>query len=230
MRQNILRKLLKLFLPAGIKKMLLIYVWNPADLKKRYPKSFIGSPITANPLYLELEDNTRIHDEFMLISCEGKVVIKKYSEISVRACFVPGSHIPLVGHPQCLSGLHINDTSSTIMIEEDCWVGAEVMFLQKAHLGRGCVVGANSTITNSIPPYAVVAGTPAKIIAVRFSIDQILEHESLLYPENEQYSRSKLQEIFNTYFKDMRVIGVSNISEEDAKSLSEARISLGLAH
>lgn len=228
MKNHILRKIFKILLPAGISKLLLVYVWNPKDLRKKYPTSFIGSPITANPQFLELEDYTRIHDEFMLISCEGKVIVKKYSEISVRACFVPGSHIPLIGHPQCLSGLHLNDTSSSIVIEEDCWIGADVTFLQKARVGRGAVVGAKTIITKPIPPYAVVVGSPAKIIGVRFSKEQILKHESILYDEKERFSESEIDELFTNFYSDLRVIGTSKISEEDAIKLSDARKSIGL--
>lgn len=228
MKNHILRKIFKILLPAGVSKLFLVYIWNPKDLRKKYPNSFIGSPITANPQFLELEDYTRIHDEFMLISCEGKVIIKKYSEISVRACFVPGSHIPLIGHPQCLSGLHINDTSSTIVIEEDCWIGADVTFLHKSRVGRGAVVGAKSIVTRPIPPYAVVAGSPVKIIGVRFSKEQIMKHESILYDEMERFSESEIDELFNNYFMGLKVIGTSEISEENAIKLSEARKSIGL--
>jgi acetyltransferase-like isoleucine patch superfamily enzyme len=54
-----------------------------------------------------------------------------------------------------------------ITIEDDCWVGANVTFLDGAHVGRGCVIGAGSVVKGTIPPYSVIAGAPAKVLRSR---------------------------------------------------------------
>jgi tetrahydrodipicolinate N-succinyltransferase len=41
-------------------------------------------------------------------------------------------------------------------------------------LHNGCVVGAGSVVTKDVPPYAIVAGNPARIIKYRFD-DNIIE-------------------------------------------------------
>lgn len=51
-----------------------------------------------------------------------------------------------------------------IVIESDSWLGARVIVLRGAHIGRGAVIGANSVVTGNIPPYAVAVGTPARVI------------------------------------------------------------------
>ena len=66
-------------------------------------------------------------------------------------------------------------------------------------LGRGCIVGACSMINKPIPPYAVVVGSPAKIVGVKFSIEQILKHEEILYPKEERLTREYLEELFIKY-------------------------------
>jgi acetyltransferase-like isoleucine patch superfamily enzyme len=71
-----------------------------------------------------------------------------------------------------LEGEEATDTPSrrqggTIRIEEDCWIGCgAVIVCEQGELiiGRHSVVGANSLITRSIPPYSVVAGNPAMIV------------------------------------------------------------------
>lgn len=225
---NYIRKAIRLLMPPGIIKLLIEYFWTPNDLRKKYPKSQIGSPLHLNPSFLELEECTRIQDEVMIISCDGKVKIKKYSAIGARSCFIPGTHIPTVGLPQWFSRLHINDVASIIEIGEDCWIGADTLMLNKAKVGRGAVIGSRSLVTKPIPPYAVVAGSPAKIIAVRFSKEQILKHESILYDEKERFSEMEIDELFANFYSGLRVIGTSEISEEDAIILSEARKSIGL--
>lgn len=51
-----------------------------------------------------------------------------------------------------------------IVIEDDAWLGARVIVLRGAHIGRGAVVGANSVVTGTIPPYSVAVGSPARVI------------------------------------------------------------------
>jgi len=54
-----------------------------------------------------------------------------------------------------------------IRIEDNCWIGSCVTFLDGAHLSSGCVVGAGSVVRGQFPPNAVLAGVPAKLIKYR---------------------------------------------------------------
>lgn len=58
-------------------------------------------------------------------------------------------------------------TRKGIVVEDDCWVGANVTFLDGAHVGHGCVVAAGSVVRGSIPPRSIIGGVPAKIIRER---------------------------------------------------------------
>lgn len=71
--------------------------------------------------------------------------------------------------------------------------------LAGVHIGRGCTIGAGAVVTKSMPPYCVCVGVPAKPIKMKWTIEQILEHESKLYDERERYSREELTQIFNKY-------------------------------
>lgn len=51
-----------------------------------------------------------------------------------------------------------------IVIEDDVWICDKVSILGGVHIGKGCVIGANSVVTKSFPPYCIIAGVPAKII------------------------------------------------------------------
>lgn len=225
---QLIRKVLRSVLPPGAIKILMDYFWAHNDLAKKYPKSMIGNPLFLNPAFIELAPYTKLHDNVRIISCKGKVYVKKFSAIAAGTCFIPGTHIPTVGLPQCLSGLHINDQATNIIIHEDCWIGAECMFLQHAEIGRGAIVGARSVVTKTLPPYSVIAGSPAKIIAARFNIEQIMAHEQLLYPEHERLSRTYLEELFDTHYQGIRTLGISEIAPEDVEKLINARQKIGL--
>ena len=67
-----------------------------------------------------------------------------------------------------------------IVVEDDVWIGHGAIILAPVRIGRGAIVAAGSVVTKDIPPYAIVAGVPAKILKMRFSHEQILEHERLL--------------------------------------------------
>ena len=51
-----------------------------------------------------------------------------------------------------------------IVVEEDCWVGANAIILPNVRLGRGCIVGAGSIVRKDVAPFSIVVGNPAKCI------------------------------------------------------------------
>ncbi len=60
------------------------------------------------------------------------------------------------------------------VIGNDVWVGHGVTILNGVTVGDGAVIAAGAVVTKDVPPYMIVAGTPAKIIRGRFS-DDIIE-------------------------------------------------------
>lgn len=88
-----------------------------------------------------------------------------------------------------------------VIVEEDVWIGCNVTILAGVTIGRGSTVAAGAVLTKSMPPFCICGGVPAKFIKFYWTIDQILEHEEKLYPENERYSRAQLEEIFEKWGK-----------------------------
>lgn len=53
-------------------------------------------------------------------------------------------------------------------IGNDVWIGCNSTILRGVTIGDGAVIGANSLVNKDVPPYAIVVGSPAKIIKYRF--------------------------------------------------------------
>jgi len=56
-----------------------------------------------------------------------------------------------------------------VRIERNVWIGFDSCVLPGVTIGQGSVVGARSVVAEDVPPYAVVAGNPARVI-------RLLEH------------------------------------------------------
>lgn len=54
-----------------------------------------------------------------------------------------------------------------ILIEDDCWIGANCVILDGAVLRRGCVVAAGSVVRGELESYGVYGGNPLRRISVR---------------------------------------------------------------
>jgi acetyltransferase-like isoleucine patch superfamily enzyme len=64
-----------------------------------------------------------------------------------------------------------------IVIEDDVWIGHGAILLSPLHVGQGSIIAAGSVVTKDVKPYSIVAGNPARVIKMRFTEDQINEHE-----------------------------------------------------
>lgn len=54
-----------------------------------------------------------------------------------------------------------------IVIGDDVWLGANVVVLDGADIGQGCVVAAGSVVLGSLEPYSIYSGAPAKRVGAR---------------------------------------------------------------
>ncbi len=54
-----------------------------------------------------------------------------------------------------------------IVVEDDCWIGANCVLLDGAVLRRGCVVAAGTVVRGQWPAYSIIAGTPASVVSTR---------------------------------------------------------------
>lgn len=117
--------------------------------------------------------------ESVLVGRRAVLSSATYLEVGSHTIFGPNVYVASAAHeyvgnhlkPILLCG--IRDLGSVI-IEENCWLGMNAVVDGDVTVGRGSVVGANSVLRHSIPPFSVAVGSPAKVIR-------------MLNPETEQW-------------------------------------------
>lgn len=60
-----------------------------------------------------------------------------------------------------------NDTVQPVTVCDDVWIGARVIILPGVRVGNGSILGAGAVVTKDVPPYAVAAGNPARVVRYR---------------------------------------------------------------
>lgn len=96
-----------------------------------------------------------------------------------------------------------------VFIGNDVWIGANAMLIPGVTIGDGAIVGGGSVVTKDVPPYAIVAGVPAKIVRYRFDEATI---ERLL---NLQWWRFEADSLLGISFDDINT-AIDQIKEREA--------------
>jgi len=112
---------------------------------------------------VKIGDNTGI-GSFSFIGGAGGVLIGKDVIMGQWVSFHPENHnFERLDTLIRLQGVN----RKGIVIEDDCWIGAKVTFVDGAHVGHGSVIAAGALVRGYIPPYSVAVGIPARIIRSR---------------------------------------------------------------
>lgn len=64
-------------------------------------------------------------------------------------------------------------TRGDVAIGHDVWLGSQAMIMSGVTIGHGAVVAARAVATRDVPPYAIVAGNPARVVRLRLPEAQI---------------------------------------------------------
>jgi len=105
---------------------------------------------------------------------------------------------------------HVLVSPDPVNIGNDVWIGSAAILLSGISVGDGAVVGAGSVVTKDVPPYAIVAGNPAKLIRYRFdneTIKKIMEIKWWNFTDEQLLRMGKCFNQPNCFFKMMKSIG-----------------------
>lgn len=93
----------------------------------------------------------------------GRIVLGDHAllgpEVFITASnyqYAPGT--PVMDQPR---------TERDVIIGRDVWLGARVIVVAGVEIGDGCIVGAGSVVTKSLPADSIAVGNPARVVASR---------------------------------------------------------------
>lgn len=187
---NIKKKLLRKF---SLLSVSFSYIWDMiwAPIWKGGMK-FCGKDVYIRPMSSDIKglENLSIGNGCSIPKGSTFYCTRAELKIGNKVIFGPNPTIITGDHRIDIVGKYIIDVSDNekmpendapVIIEDDVWFGANVVVLKGVTIGRGSVVAAGSVVTKSCSPYSIIGGVPAKLIKMRFSPEQIEEHERILY-------------------------------------------------
>lgn len=161
-------------------------------LKKCGKNCLIGRGSDLTYHNISLGDKVSIGRNAMFMCTRAEIKIGNNVMFGPHVFMITGGHrMDLIGRfmVSVNNDEKLPENDRDIIIEGDNWIGANAIILKGVTIGRGSVVAAGSIVTKDIPRYAIVGGNPAKIIKMRFNIEEINQHEELLYRKSVVNSR-----------------------------------------
>lgn len=161
--------------------------------------AILSPPFSGHTRNIYIYDKVGIGPHAHLSTPNAKIIFKGHTSVAEHLTIHTGNHARVIG--RFVSDITDKDKPQgydhDVIIEKDVWVGSNVTILEGVTVGRGATIAAGAVVTKDVPPYCIVGGVPARRIKIYWTIDQILEHERCLYPENERYSREELEKLIN---------------------------------
>lgn len=167
------------------------------------PTATLTRPLVIKgPQNVYLYEDTKITNAVIMCPVK-KFVMKKHSSAVEGLTVITGNHERRIGRFFRTISLEekVDGLEADVIVEEDCWIGVNVTLLMGVTVRRGSTIAAGAVVTKSTPPYSICGGVPCKFIKFYWTIDEIMEHEAVLYPESERYTREQLENFFEQYSK-----------------------------
>ncbi|KAA8651226.1 hypothetical protein EYZ11_005189 [Aspergillus tanneri] len=124
----------------------------------------VGSGTFVEPPFLpDYGCNIRIGEDcfinFNFTALDTSLII-----IGDRVQFGPNVSVFTAGHDvSVLSRRKFVEFGHPVLIEDDCWIGGNVIILPGVTIGKGTTIAAGSIVTKDIPPYSVAVGSPCRV-------------------------------------------------------------------
>lgn len=157
------------------------------SLFKGHGKNILFFPTNSSFSYktIVLGNDIFIGPGAMLLASESGIVFGNKIMLGPNVTMMGGDHnSSVIG--KYMYDIHekLPENDLPIIVEDDVWIGTGAIILKGVRIGEGAIVAAGALVTKDVPNYAIIGGVPAKIIKMRFTQQQILEHKKNLDVRN----------------------------------------------
>lgn len=143
---------------------------------------------------IELGNDVILGRGAVLMAAKSKIIIGNKVMLGPGVMIIAGNHnSSVLGQAMFDVQEKRPEDDQDVRIEDDVWIGAGAILLKGVVIRRGAIIGAGAVVTSEVPPYAIMAGNPARLLRFRWNLERIIEHEGLLYPPSERLNPIDLQ-------------------------------------
>lgn len=184
--------------------------YEKASLREKRNKAYTERYKAGKNLFVEYDVNiSRQHYLDGKITIGDNVLFSKHVFIDYSGEIVLGNKVKLSDgvtieshrHEFIPSSKDYKPIPTKIVIEDGVWIGQKSIICEDVkNVGRYVQIGAGSVVRNSIPPYAIVAGNPARIVGFLYTPEEVAEFEKDKYPEAERTDIEKYTKLYEKYF------------------------------
>ena len=173
-------------------------VYYVNELKSYYADVEFGiNCAIANPAYVKIEPGVIMAHHSSITAVTGyndryyrpMITVSEGTQIGPYNAFAAIDRITVGRYVLFAPYVHVSDHShgyqdvskpvmhqpvfsnGRVVIEDGCWLGFGSHILSGVTIGKNSVIGANSLVTENIPPFSVAVGSPAKVIK-RFNFER----------------------------------------------------------
>jgi acetyltransferase-like isoleucine patch superfamily enzyme len=157
-----------LYKPALLTHPHLIHVGDRVHIRQGVRLEAVACDSTYTPDF-RIGNNVNI-EQFVQLSCVGKLIIGDNVSIGSRTMILAGSHPFLDAKSETKVGDRIAGKNAVVEIGEGAFIGSGVNIQPNVRIGRRAVIGAGSVVKSSVPDFCVADGNPAKVV-LRYSPD-----------------------------------------------------------
>lgn len=165
---------------------------------------YIADDVTlVPPLHIDKPKNVFLYGDnglnnARIMTTNARFIMKPHSGAAEGLRVTTGNHAMIVGrfYRTITEQWKPKGYDKDVIVESDVWIGRNVTLLCGVTIGRGAIIAAGAVVSKDVPPYCIVGGVPAKPIKFKWTIEQIIEHELALYPEEDRFSKEELESIF----------------------------------
>ena len=165
--------------------------WNRAMIHRAFARrgAFVRWPVQGNVLEafregrLEIGEHTLIEPQVWLTApAPGRITIGSGSFLNIGVMVAAVDLVAIGDHCMLANGCFVTDANHRFddperpvpwqgftskgptRLGDNVWCGANVVVTSGVTIGERSVIGANSVVTEDIPPFSIAAGVPAKVI------------------------------------------------------------------